>query len=48
MYLIEQIIYSIFSDHNGIKLKINYRKKNGKNKNTWRVNNMLLKNPTGQ
>ena len=39
-----KIILSIFSDHNGMKLEINYRKKNGKNTNTWRLNNMLLNN----
>ena len=30
-----EIVSSIFSNHNGIKLEINYRKKNGKNTNTW-------------
>ena len=39
-----EIISSIFSEHNGMKLEINYRKKNGKNTNTWRLNNMLLNN----
>ena len=27
-----------------MKLEINYRKKNEKNRNMWRLNNMLLKN----
>ena len=27
-----------------MKLEINYRKKNGKRTNTWRLNNILLKN----
>ena len=27
-----------------MKLEINHRKKNGKITNTWRLNNMLLKN----
>ena len=27
-----------------MKLEINYRKKNGKRTNTWRLNDMLLKN----
>ena len=27
-----------------MKLEINYKKKTGKNTNTWRLNNMLLKN----
>ena len=39
------IISSIFSDHNTVKLVINYRKKKTiKNKNIWRLNNMLLTN----
>ena len=38
-----EIISSNCSNHNGMKLEINYRKKNGKNTNTWRLNNMLLK-----
>ena len=36
------IISSIFSDHNAVRLDINYKKKNVKNTNTWRLNNMLL------
>ena len=39
-----EIISNIFSNYNGMKLKINYRKKDGKNTNTWKLNNMLLKN----
>ena len=39
-----KIISHIFSNSNGMKLEINYRKKNGKRTNTWRLNNMLLKN----
>ena len=39
-----EIISSIFSEHNGIKLEINHRKINGKKLTTWRLNNMLLKN----
>ena len=38
-----EIISSIFSDHNGMKLEINHKKKNWKTK-TWRLNNMLLNN----
>ena len=38
-----EIISSIFSD-NAMTLDINYREKNEKNTNTWRLNNMLLKN----
>ena len=37
------IISSIFSDHNGMKLEINHRKRNEKKLTTWRLNNMLLK-----
>ena len=39
-----QIVSSIFSDHNTMRLDINYRKKSAKNKNTWRLNNALLNN----
>ena len=37
-------ILSIFSDHNTMRLEINYREKNVKNTNTWRPNNTLLNN----
>ena len=37
-------VSSIFSDHNTMRLHINYRNKSVKNTNTWRLNNMLLKN----
>ena len=36
-----EIISSIFSDHNDMRLEINYREKNVKNTNTWRLNNTL-------
>ena len=39
-----EIISSIFSDQNAMRLEINYRKKTVKNKNTWKLNNMLLNN----
>ena len=39
-----EIISSIFSDHNTMRLEINYREKNIKNTNTWRLNNMSLNN----
>ena len=39
-----EIISSIFSDHNAMKLEINHRKRNEKKLTTWRLNNMLLKN----
>jgi len=38
-----EIIPSIFSDHNVVRLDVNYRKKL-KNSNIWRLNNMLLNN----
>ena len=39
-----EIISCIFSDHNAMRLEINYREKNVKNTNTWRLNNTLLNN----
>ena len=43
-----EIIPSIFSDHNAVRLDINYRrkkkKKTIKSANVWRLNNMLLNN----
>ena len=39
-----EIISSIFSDHNAMTLEMNYRGKNVKNTNTWRLNNTLLNN----
>ena len=42
-----EIISSIFSDHNVVRLDVNYRgkkKKTTKNTNTWRRNNKLLNN----
>ena len=39
-----EIISSIFSDHNSMKLEINHRKRNEKKLITWRLNNMLLNN----
>ena len=39
-----EIISSILSEHNTMRLDINYREKNVKNTNTWRLNNMLLNN----
>ena len=38
------IVSSIFSDHNAMRLDINYRRKAAKNTNTWRLNNTLLNN----
>ena len=39
-----EIISSIFSDCNAMRLDINYRKKSVKNTNTWRLNNTRLNN----
>ena len=39
-----EIIPSVFSDHNAIRVDINYRKKSVKNTNIWRLNNALLNN----
>ena len=43
-FKIIEIISRIFSDHNAMRLKINYREKTVKNTNTWRLQNMLLNN----
>ena len=37
-----EIISSIFSDHNAMRLEINYRKNTVKTTNTWRLNSVLL------
>ena len=39
-----EIISSTFSDHNAMRLEINYRKKIVKTTNTWRLNSALLNN----
>ena len=39
-----EIVSSMFSNHNAIRLDINYRKKSVKITNTWRLNNTLLNN----
>ena len=39
-----EIITVIFSDHNAVRFDLNCRKKNIKNSNIWRLNNMLLNN----
>ena len=39
-----EIIPSIFSDHNAVRLDLNYRRKTIKNSNIWRRSNMLLNN----
>ena len=39
-----EIIPSIFSHHNAVRLHLNFRKKTIKNSNIWRLNNTLLNN----
>ena len=39
-----EIISSIFSDNNAMRLDINYMKKAVRNTNTWRLSNTLLNN----
>ena len=39
-----EIVPSIFSNHNAIRLDINYKKKTVRNTNTWRLNNTFLNN----
>ena len=39
-----EFVSSIFSDHNAMRLDINYRKKSVKSTNTWRLSNTLLNN----
>ena len=39
-----EIISSIFSDKNAMRLDINYKKKTVRNTNTWRLNSMFLNN----
>ena len=39
-----EIVSSIFSNHNAMRLDTNYRKKSIRNTNTWRLNNTLLNN----
>ena len=39
-----ETIPSIFSDHNAVRLDVNYRRKAIKNSNIWRLNNTLLNN----
>ena len=39
-----EIFPTIFSDHNAVRLDVNYRRKTIKNPNIWRLNNTLLNN----
>ena len=43
-----EIIPSIFSDHNALRLDLNYRRKTSKTSNIWRLNNRLLNNHKSQ
>ena len=38
-----EIVSSIFTDHNAMRLGINYKEKTVRNTNTWRLNNALKK-----
>ena len=37
-----EITSSIFSNYNTMRLEINYKEKNAKNTNVWKLKNMLL------
>ena len=39
-----EIVSSILSDHNAVRLDIKYKKKTTRNTNTWRFNNTFLSN----
>ena len=39
-----EIISSIFSEHNAMRLDINYKEKTVRNGNTWRLNNTFVNN----
>ena len=39
-----EIVSGIFSDHNTMRLDINYKKKTVRNTNMWRLNNTFLSN----
>ena len=39
-----EIVSSIFSDHNAMRLDINYKKKTVSITNTWKLNNTFLNN----
>ena len=38
------VVATNFSEHDGMKLEINYKKKTEKHTNKWKLNNMLLNN----
>ena len=39
-----EIVSGIFSDHDAVRLDINYKKKTVRNTNTWRLNNTFINN----
>ena len=39
-----EVISSVFSDHNALKLEINHKKNTEKYTKTWKLNNILLYN----
>ena len=39
-----EIVSSIFSDHNGMRLDIKYKKKKVRNKKSWRLSNTFINN----
>ena len=39
-----EIVSSIFSDHNAMRLDINYKEKTIRNGNTWRLSNTVVNN----
>ena len=39
-----EIVSGIFSDHNAMRLDVNYKKKTVRYRNTWRLNNTFLNN----
>ena len=39
-----EVVSSVFSDHNALKLEINHKKNTEKYTKTWRLNNMKLNN----
>ena len=39
-----EIVSGIFSNHDAIRLDINYKEKTVRNTNTWRLNNTFLNN----
>lgn len=44
MFKKTEIMVIIFSNHSGLKLKINYKRKTGKSTHIWRLLNTLVNN----